>query len=102
MILSSSPSLMTHSDSGLPNRRRRPVFGSRRLSVRFRIHRPAYLSSSRMRLMVAGDHPLALRMLPGTFSLLNVLTIYVSDLPSAYDVKIRKMTAASLASISIL
>lgn len=52
--------------------------------------------------MVAGDQPLPLRMLTGTFSSLNVLTICVSDMPSAYDVKIRKMTAASLGSISIL
>jgi hypothetical protein len=52
--------------------------------------------------MVAGDQLLADRMLPGTFSSLNVLTIWVSDIPSAYDVKIRRMTAASLGSISIL
>jgi hypothetical protein len=38
----------------------------------------------------------------GTFSLLNVLTIWVSDKPSAYDVKMRRITAASLGSISIL
>ena len=52
--------------------------------------------------MVAGDQPLADRMLPGTFSSLNVLTICVSDMPSAYDVKIRKMIAPSFGSISIL
>jgi hypothetical protein len=86
----------------LSKRRRRPVFGSRRLSVRFQTQRPAYFSLSRMRLMVAGDQPLADRMLPGTFSPLNVLTISVRDVPSAYNVKIRRMTAASLGSISIL
>ncbi|HEY1509637.1 MAG TPA: hypothetical protein VGF93_11575 [Solirubrobacteraceae bacterium] len=93
---------MTHSDSGFSKRRRRPVFGSRRLSVRFQIQRPAYFSLSRLRLIVAGGHPFALRILPGTFSSLNVLTICVRDMPSAYDVKIRRMTAASLGSISIL
>jgi hypothetical protein len=52
--------------------------------------------------MVAGDQPFADRMLPGTFSSLSVLTIWVSGMPPAYHVKIRRMTAASLASISIL
>ncbi len=52
--------------------------------------------------MVAGDHALAVRMLPGTFSSLNLLTICVSDMPSAYAVKIRRTTAASFGSISIL
>ena len=52
--------------------------------------------------MVAGDHPFDDRMLPGTFSSLSVLTICVSDMPSAYDVKIRMMVAACLGSISIL
>ena len=101
-IRSSSSWLMTHSDSGLSKRRRRPVFGSRRLLVRFQIHRPAYFSLSRMRLMVAGDQPLTLRMLPGTFSSLSVLTICGSGMPSAFDVKIRRITAASLGSTSHL
>jgi len=40
-------------------------------------------------------------MLPGMLFSLSVLTICVSDMPSAYDVKIRTMTAASLGSIAV-
>jgi hypothetical protein len=72
-----------HSDSGFSKRRRRPVFGSLRLSVRFQIQRPTYLSLSRIGLIVAGDQPFADRMAPGTFSSLSVLTIFVSGIPSA-------------------
>lgn len=101
-IRSPSSSWMTHSLSGLSNRRPRPVPGSRRLSVRFQIQRPAYYSLSRIRLTVAGDHPFAERMLPGTFSSLSVRTILVSGSPLAYAVKMRRTTAACSGSISIV
>jgi hypothetical protein len=49
----------------------------------FQVQRLAYFSLSRIRLIVAGDQPFVARMLPGTFSSLNVFTICVSGWPSA-------------------
>ena len=66
-----------------PDRGRRPVRGSRRLSERFQTQRPAYFSLSRFRLTVAGDQPLLLRIRPGTPSLFSCLTMPVSDNPWA-------------------
>jgi len=51
---------VTHSDSGFANRRRRPVLGSRRLSVLVHVQRPTYFSLSSRRLTVAGDQPFPL------------------------------------------
>ena len=80
---SASSSCTTHSDSGFVNRRRRPVRGSRRLSVLFHTQRPTYFSLSRILLTVAGDQPFAARIRPGTFSSLSIRTIRVSESPSA-------------------
>jgi hypothetical protein len=80
---SASSSCTTHSDSGFVNRRRRPVRGSRRLSVLFHTQRAMYFSLSRIRLTVAGDQPFAARIRPGTFSSLSIRPIRVNDSPSA-------------------
>ncbi len=80
---SDSSSCTTQSDSGFVNRRLRPVRGSRRLSVLFQTQRPTYFSLSSSRLNVAGDHPFAKRIRPGTCSPLSMQMMRVSESPSA-------------------
>ncbi len=99
---SDSSSCVIQSDSGFGNCRRRPVRGSRRASCLFHTQRPMYFSLSKSRLMVAGDQPLLVRILPGTASMFSIRTIRMTDSPRAYAWKTRRMTAASPGRISNL
>ena len=101
-ILKDWSSVMNHSDSGFGNCRRRPVFGSRRVSVRFQIQRATYFSFRSSRWPVAGDQPFCVLRRPGTPSAFNRLTIPLSELPPTNSSKIRRITAASRGSIVIL
>ena len=62
---SASSWVTTHSLSGFGKLRRRPVFGSRRVSVRFQTQWPMYFSFASMRVIVDGDQPFVIRYRPG-------------------------------------
>src|SRR5262249_7998270 len=91
---------VNHSDSGFGNCRRRPVFGSRRVWLRFQTHVPMYLLFRRSRWIVDADQPFEPRR-PTIPSAFNIRTILDSDHPPAKRSKIRRITDASLGSTTI-
>ena len=93
--------MTVHSDSDFGNFRRRPVFGSRRVSVVFHTHRPMYFWFFKIRDTVAGDHPLAVRNRPGTPSSFRCLTIPDCAAPSANSLNIRSTMVPSRGSTSM-